>query len=252
MGSIRFDHIAIAQPRIAEAVPCLVGILGGVPAYGGPAPSYRFFQWRFDGGGRLEVLEPLGDEGFLHRFLAKRGPGVHHVTFKVPDLAEACHRARALGYDVVGYDASDPHWKQAFLHPRQALGIVVQLAEAHPRAAPRPAPAPFPGPVHPPPPVRLLGLRLRARSRARADRQWRELLEGTVEEPPGGGVIYRWPGSPTYLAVDLREDAEEGPVALEIASERPLPLGAERCLPGVRIALVAAASPPATPPALGT
>jgi hypothetical protein len=37
MGDVRFDHIAMAQPRIADAVPCLVGLLGGVPAYGAAA-----------------------------------------------------------------------------------------------------------------------------------------------------------------------------------------------------------------------
>lgn len=244
MGGFRFDHIAIAQPRIADVVPCLVGVLGAVPAYGAPAREYRFFQWRFEGGGRLEVLEPRGSDGFLHRFLSRRGPGVHHVTFKVPDLDEACQRARALGYDIVGFNVSDPHWKEAFLHPRQALGIVVQFAEAHPRAEPRRSEAPPPGPAYPPPPVRLLGLRLRARSRERADRQWRAVLQGTMSEPSPDRLIYRWPGSPMYLAVDLREDAEEGPVALEIASERAVNLSPERCLPGVSVVLVSAASAP--------
>src|SRR3989442_8178374 len=62
VSTIRFDHIAIAVPRIAEATPFLVGELGGVPAYGAPAGAYRFGQWRFDGGGRLEILEPLGED----------------------------------------------------------------------------------------------------------------------------------------------------------------------------------------------
>src|SRR5512146_1772984 len=112
---------------MADAPSVLVGQLGGTPAHGGSSPMYRFGQWRFKGGGRIEILEPADADGFLRRFLRTRGPGVHHVTFRVPSLGEVCARARAHGYDIVGYDDSDPDWKETFLHPRQALGIVVQF-----------------------------------------------------------------------------------------------------------------------------
>ena len=127
-----FDHIAIASPRMSDAGVVLMAELGAVPAYGGDGRAYRFGQWRFANGARLEVLEPVGAEGFLHRFLAQHGPGVHHVTFRVPDLRAACARAEAAGYGIVGYNDSNPYWQEAFLHPRQAMGIVVQLAQSRP------------------------------------------------------------------------------------------------------------------------
>ena len=108
MRKILFDHIAIALPRMADAPAVLVGQLGGAPHHGGSSAAYRFGQWSFKGGGRLEILEPKGEDGFLRRFLEQRGPGIHHVTFTVPSLGEACDRARAEGYQVVGYDDSDP------------------------------------------------------------------------------------------------------------------------------------------------
>ncbi|PYN81112.1 MAG: hypothetical protein DMD96_10745 [Candidatus Rokuibacteriota bacterium] len=120
MRSIRFDHIALAVPRLVDAQAILVGQLGGESAFGMETDAFRFWHWRYEGGGRLEVLEPAGEDGFLHRFLAQRGPGIHHVTFTVPSLGEACDRARAHGYSIVGYDDSDPEWKEAFLHPREA------------------------------------------------------------------------------------------------------------------------------------
>jgi len=128
--NVRFDHIALALPRMADATPFLVGVLGGAPAFGADSGVYRFGQWRFANGARLEVLEPSGNDGFLHRFLATRGPGIHHVTFKVPSLREACARAKAHGYEIVEENETNPYWKEAFLHPRQALGIVVQFAES--------------------------------------------------------------------------------------------------------------------------
>jgi methylmalonyl-CoA/ethylmalonyl-CoA epimerase len=225
MLTISFDHIAIAMERMSDAPAVLVGDLGGRPAYGARSKFYTFGQWRFKGGGRLEVLEPLGADGFLHRFLTSHGPGIHHVTFKVPDLREACARAEAHDYSIVGYDDSDPEWKEAFLHPKQALGIVVQLAETatsgeetlqdwQPPAAP----------PDPPPPVTLLGLRMRALSRERARTQWETVLRAEGSEGPDGELVYRWPPSPLRIAVEIDPLHDEGPVAIEVESDRRLAL----------------------------
>jgi prolyl-tRNA editing enzyme YbaK/EbsC (Cys-tRNA(Pro) deacylase) len=163
MSEVRFDHIAIAARRMTDGPAVLVGALGGRPTGdGGPSGAYTWGHWGFTGGGRLEILEPLGDDGFLHRFLAARGPGVHHVTFVVPVLQQACDRAVALGYRIVGFDDSDPGWAEAFLHPKEALGIVVQIVESRAPGGDRrvwPAPA---GPPAPPPPVTMVGLRRHA------------------------------------------------------------------------------------------
>ena len=226
MPGILFDHIAIAVPRMADAPATLVGRLGGVPAYGMPTEEYRFGQWAFGNGARLEVLEPMGENGFLHRFLASRGPGIHHVTFVVPSAREVCDRARASGYDIVGYDDSDPQWIEAFLHPRQALGIVVQLAESHPEPGTDPThgwQAP-PGPSSPPPPVTILGLRTRARSRERARRQWGHVVQGEERAGARGELIYRWPGSPMRIVVEIDAAANEGPLGIEFASDRSVDL----------------------------
>ena len=71
--------------------------------------------------------------------------------------------------------------------------------------------------------MRLLGLRLRAQLAARALTQWRDLLDGRVETTGPGGLLFRWPDSPLCLAVDVDSAAIEGPLALELASERVVP-----------------------------
>jgi catechol 2,3-dioxygenase-like lactoylglutathione lyase family enzyme len=220
-----FDHIAIATHRMAEAPGVLVGELGGAPTGdGGASGAYTWAQWGFAGGGRLEILEPHGVDGFLHRFLTTRGPGIHHVTFKVPSLAAACERALAHGLRIVGRDDSDPEWAEAFLHPKEALGIVVQLAEARPPTGGPPPPFPAPvGPPNPPPAVTVLGLRLRARSAERADTLWTTVLDGR-RDARARGLVYRWPDSPMRIAVDVEVDADEGPVAVEFASSRSVSL----------------------------
>ncbi len=228
MRDTRFDHIAIAVPRFADADDVLVGTLGGVPLFGLRRRGFSFFQWRFAGGGRIEVLEPRGEDGFLHRFLATHGPGVHHVTFTVSNLRAACARAEASGYAIVGYDDSTPHWAEAFLHPKQAGGIVVQLAESGGDEPPAGVTPPLPPPTDPPPPVTLLGLRMRMRARAHADRQWREVLGGEGVEDAGDRLTYRWPGSPMRVVVEIDPTRDEGPAGIEIASDRTIALTPEQ------------------------
>ena len=223
MSDIQLDHIAIATHRLTDVPPFLVGVLGGIPFFGMDAGAFRFGQWEFEGDGRIEVLEPRGADGFLHRFLATRGPGIHHVTFKVPSLREACDRAQALGHVIVGYNDASPYWKEAFLHPKDALGIVVQLAQAGgkgpTRGKWRTAP---PGPPDPPPPVRIGGLRTRVHSEERAERQWAALLRGTAARE-GDTLVYRWPQSPLRIAVEIDARKEEGPIQIDVESARPLP-----------------------------
>lgn len=216
--SVLFDHIALGVASIESATTLLVGTLGGEPLAGGPGGGFRAFQWRFAGGGVIEVLEPAGPPGgFMHRFLEQRGPGIHHVTFKVPDLDAACERARAAGYEIVGYDASDPSWKEAFLHPKQAQGIVVQLAESDPEAGGEWSPdAPPAAPPRAPETASVVGLRLRAASAELARRQWGEVACG-VEASHGDLLVYTWPASFLRIAVEIDGSAPPGPVAVELA-----------------------------------
>jgi len=139
------DHVAVAAQRWELAWPRYVGMLGGRWFSGGLGIGFAPCQLRFANGARLEVLAPhqASDNPFLSRFLEQHGPGPHHLTFKVPDLDAALTAVRSAGFDPVGIDRSDPGWFEAFLHPRQAGGIVVQLAQQN-GAWEEPAPGNFP------------------------------------------------------------------------------------------------------------
>lgn len=130
--NVSLDHVAVASESWAEAWPRYVVELGGEWSSGGQNVGFAPHQLRFANGARLEVLQPWEVDGnsFLRRFLDASGPGPHHLTFKVPDLAAALAGAKAAGLSPVGIDLSDPGWKEAFLHPREATGVVVQLAQA--------------------------------------------------------------------------------------------------------------------------
>lgn len=83
---------------------------------------------------RVELLAPLGDDGPLARFLAKRGPGLHHLAFRVADIDAELKRLHAAGVVLIDEAARPGHGgtRVAFVHPRAAAGVLVELVE-HPR-----------------------------------------------------------------------------------------------------------------------
>jgi methylmalonyl-CoA/ethylmalonyl-CoA epimerase len=125
-----FDHTAIAVHRIEDALALYRDALGGDPQELSVRPEHGFraLTLRYPGGGGIELIEPLGESGFVQEFLARRGEGVHHVTYLVDDLAAAVAEARAAGLRVVGESYHDPAWQEAFISPRSAHGTIVQLA----------------------------------------------------------------------------------------------------------------------------
>jgi methylmalonyl-CoA/ethylmalonyl-CoA epimerase len=129
------DHVALAARRIRDMLPIYRDLLGGVVAAGGDnvPVGYRAVQLRYPHGGTVELLEPLRGSTFLDSFLAERGAGgVHHVTFRVPDIDAAVSAMSALGFTPIGRHRHSPSHAEVFLHPREALGVLVQLIEVGP------------------------------------------------------------------------------------------------------------------------
>jgi hypothetical protein len=130
---VSLDHVAHAVHHWPDVWARYTVDLGAEWSSGGYGRGFAPAQLRFANGGRIEVLMPndphLND--FLQRFLDASGPGPHHLTFKVPDLTSAIERVRRSGIEPIGINRSDPEWMEAFLHPKVATGVVVQLAEAY-------------------------------------------------------------------------------------------------------------------------
>ena len=129
----RFDHISIAVYDIRGALP-LVGMLGGEFRDGGDNQpgQFRWVQFNLPGAAKLELITPLDPtaaDNFLVRFLDTNGEGAHHITLKVTDIKDAIRTAAELGLEVVGVDLSNPKWQEAFIHPKSANGVLVQLAD---------------------------------------------------------------------------------------------------------------------------
>jgi methylmalonyl-CoA epimerase len=132
LGVASLDHTAVAVRTIRAALPLYRDLLGGI-ANGFERMPHRGFSWltlRYPNGSQVELLEPLGDDGFLQDFLNKRGEGVHHMTFMVGDLKRSVEQAKAAGLRVVDEDYHDARWQEAFISPRSAFGTIIQLAQS--------------------------------------------------------------------------------------------------------------------------
>lgn len=130
---LKLDHTAVAVHRVRDALPLYRDMLGGELHSAGDnsQQGFRWVQIVYPGGGKIELLEPLSEDGFLARFLARRGEGVHHMTFKVQRIEELVETLRARGMRVVDENYADPAWKEAFISPRSAHGVIVQVAESN-------------------------------------------------------------------------------------------------------------------------
>ncbi len=132
ISDTRLDHVAVAVEDHADAWPRYAGDLGGRWLSSGPGPGFSPAQLEYAGGKKIEFLAPhrVADNDFLRRFLDRNGPGPHHLTFKVGDIEEALTEASLAGYAPMNVDLSEPSWREAFLHPKDATGVLVQLAQS--------------------------------------------------------------------------------------------------------------------------
>lgn len=128
----RFDHTAVAARRIRDLLPIYRDLLGGVYLRGSDNPNgYRTVQLRYANGSKIELMEPLAGSTFFDSFfeLTRGRGGVHHLNFHVPDIHVAVEALRERGYRLFGLNLDNPRWRDVFLHPKEAHGVLIQLAQ---------------------------------------------------------------------------------------------------------------------------
>lgn len=142
------DHVAVGAAALDDGWALFRRLLGGQWAYGGDARGYWWGQLKFATGPKIELLKPTGgpDAAFLERFLAARGAGPHHFNFIVPDIVDSLERVQAVGIEPVQVNLDNAQWKEAFLHPKNAFGIVVQIAQQASEPVTQAPDLPAPGP----------------------------------------------------------------------------------------------------------
>jgi methylmalonyl-CoA/ethylmalonyl-CoA epimerase len=127
----RLDHIGIAVSSIEDALGIYRAL--GLSESGREEVASQGVITAFLplGDTRLELLQPTGPDSPIAKFLAKRGPGIHHLCFAVDDLDDAVEDLKSRGFRMVnespvpGADGK----RVAFLHPSAGRGVLIELSE---------------------------------------------------------------------------------------------------------------------------
>lgn len=139
MGFVRLDHVGVVAYTIEEAQAILGDQLGLVldkdrsnwpdGSYFAPEETNNFFFNVGDGETQVEVLIPTeGATSGTARYLAKRGPGLHHICYAALDVHEEAERLRANGLTEIELPRTeDGRRTVAFFHPKGLGGILTEI-----------------------------------------------------------------------------------------------------------------------------
>jgi len=129
----KLDHIGIAVKSITEARKFFEGILGAHFMYDSDNPGAGFKLCELDLNGlTIELLEPLGESSFLAQFINKRGEGMHHLTFNVPDCKSKTAELKEQGVRIVDEHEWSLSSFESFISPRSSHGVLIQLGSGYP------------------------------------------------------------------------------------------------------------------------
>ena len=134
LGVTKLDHVAVAVWKVDEHLSFITRLFGMKVAGRFRNEDEHYAGVTLDVPGtntQWEVMEPTTDDSFLARFLKERGPGLHHVTFQVEDVERAAEILRASGIEPFGKVRVGPTWKELFIHPRDAGGVLIQLYDGY-------------------------------------------------------------------------------------------------------------------------
>ena len=129
----KLDHIGIAVKSLVEARKFWEGAMGAKLMYEweNPRAGYKLVELDLNGL-TVELLEPLGDDSFLHKYLEKKGEGMHHLTFALPDVKKAASELKETGVRVVDEIEYSPTSYECFISPRSSHGVLIQLGSGYP------------------------------------------------------------------------------------------------------------------------
>ncbi|HKD99706.1 MAG TPA: methylmalonyl-CoA epimerase [Planctomycetota bacterium] len=127
------DHVAIAVPDLEAAIAEYTKTLGVRVAHRERIEEQGVSEALLEvGGSYVQLLQPLGPDTPVGKFLAKRGSGIHHVAYRVPDVAAAIAALKARGARLVDETPrrGSRGTKIAFVHPASMGGVLVELVES--------------------------------------------------------------------------------------------------------------------------
>ena len=126
----QISHLGMAVKDLEEArefYRSVFGLESSEPIIGGDG-TIRVSMVKV-GNTLIELLQPIGDEGVMAKFLEKHGEGFHHICYEVDDIDAEIASIKAAGLEVLGDPKPGAEGMSVFLHPRGTHGVLVELVE---------------------------------------------------------------------------------------------------------------------------
>lgn len=128
----RIDHIGVAVEDIDAALSLYETSFEMQLAHRETVESQGVEAVLLDvGDGHVELLRPLGPDTAVGKFLARKGPGLHHVAYAVGDIDATLKQLAAAGLELIDSEArvGIRESRVAFLHPRSTGGVLTEIVE---------------------------------------------------------------------------------------------------------------------------
>lgn len=129
----KVEHIGIAVKSLETAIPLYETLLGThcykKEEVASEKVATAFFQ---KGETKIELLESLDPQGVIARYIDKKGEGIHHIAFEVEDIHKEMERLKAEGFTLLMDEpkAGADNKLICFVHPKSALGVLVELCQS--------------------------------------------------------------------------------------------------------------------------
>ncbi len=127
------DHVGVAVEDIDSALSLYRDSLGMPLVHRETVTEQGVHAALLDvGDGHVELLAPLGPETAVGKFLARRGPGLHHIAYRVRDIEQTLSALVAAGLRLIDERprAGIRHSRVAFVHPASTGGVLTEIVEA--------------------------------------------------------------------------------------------------------------------------
>ncbi len=131
--SYNVEHIGIAVKNLELSIPLYERLLNS-PCYKTESVESEKVNTAFflQSGTKIELLESAEPEGVIAKFIEKKGEGMHHIAFEVPDIQAEMNRLKAEGFTLLNERPKHGADNKlvCFVHPKDCNGVLIELCQA--------------------------------------------------------------------------------------------------------------------------
>ena len=128
---LRIDHVSLAVKDYEGAVEFFTKILGATSQYNGTDNKMKYYWETFALGdlSRFEIIKSTAEGSFLENFFRNKEGGIHHLVLQTPDIEMTKDILEKNNITYFGYQNYGERWKELFIHPKDAFGVLLQIGE---------------------------------------------------------------------------------------------------------------------------